>query len=220
MNITDYVIITDFDGTITNEDSNTLLEKMFGNAKSAEIEAAYTRGEKGGRETTEEHFKIINITQEEYYSFLDANIQVDPEFDAFLNLALSRNAHIYIVSGGYKQAIEHLLGKDRLTNVVISANELIEVGNYIKPKFAFDKVECSEVYGSCGNCKRLVIESIRKAVSKKLIYIGDGLTDRCAIKCVDFVFAKDTLISYCEEQNIPFKQFESFADITKCFVEK
>ncbi len=43
--------------------------------------------------------------------------------------------------------------------------------------------------------------------------LGDGFSDRCAVRYADFVFAKRQLIKHCQQQNITFFEFNHFGDV-------
>jgi len=45
------------------------------------------------------------------------------------------------------------------------------------------------------------------------VYIGDGVTDYCAVNYADIVFAKDKLASYCWKRNITYFEFKTFFDV-------
>ena len=209
----EYVIVSDFDGTIAIEDSNNLLSDIFGNEKNAENERAYTAGEIGLREAITKNFMQYNITFEEYHSFLKSNIHIDPTFYEFMGKIQKSGTDFFILSGGYKQTIEYLLGDKWLKNVAIYANELHIEDGYIRPRFAYNNHKCYEHFGPCGNCKRDCIDIIRRQSGSKIIFIGDGLTDRCAAKRADVVFAKEALEDFCKENNLPYIKFNNFIDI-------
>lgn len=48
-----------------------------------------------------------------------------------------------------------------------------------------------------------------------LFYCGDGVSDLSAAKETDLLFAKHgkDLITYCNRENIPYTEFNSFEDI-------
>ncbi len=46
-----------------------------------------------------------------------------------------------------------------------------------------------------------------------IVYAGDGLSDRCAVRYADVVFAKKSLVKYCQEQNISYFEFSTFREI-------
>ena len=46
-----------------------------------------------------------------------------------------------------------------------------------------------------------------------VIFIGDGLSDRFAVREADLVFAKHDLLQYCLANGIAFEPFRAFADV-------
>ena len=47
------------------------------------------------------------------------------------------------------------------------------------------------------------------------IYIGDGYSDTCAAQYCDYIFAKRSLLKYCEKNRIPYYPFNNFSDVKK-----
>ncbi|MCL2247725.1 MAG: MtnX-like HAD-IB family phosphatase [Oscillospiraceae bacterium] len=214
--LVEYAIVSDFDGTIIVEDSTVELINTFGNDKNDEIELEFISGAIGNREAMLRHFEILSITLDEYQLFLKSNINIDSGYDAFFKELTRANVPLIIVSAGNRPSIETVLGYERLHGVEIYANSL-SAEPYIKPVFAMEIPTCEKTFGPCGNCKRECLKAIRKKVKRKIAYIGDGLTDRCAIEETDLVFAKDALAKYCDKENIAYIPFSSFDDISKFF---
>ena len=209
---TEYVIVSDFDGTITLQDSNTALVETLGNEENARIEEAFILGLAGNRETMRKHFLTLPISLQEYKDFLDEHIQLDPDFNHFLEKVRAMKIPFFVVSAGFRQGIRHILGHDRVEEAEIYANDLVGEERLLT-KFAMNRLPCTNEAGSCGNCKRLSIEDIRQKTDKKIIYIGDGMTDVCVVEGVDLLFAKDYLADYCESNQIPYIPFEQFCDV-------
>jgi 2-hydroxy-3-keto-5-methylthiopentenyl-1-phosphate phosphatase len=83
-----------------------------------------------------------------------------------------------------------------------------EKGNLV-PIFPFTDEECN----LCANCKRNHIIN-HSAEDDFTIYIGDGFSDTCPAQHVDFIFAKRSLLKYCEENRISYYPFYNFDDVT------
>jgi len=47
----------------------------------------------------------------------------------------------------------------------------------------------------------------------RIVFIGDGLSDRFAVQEADVVFAKRQLLAYCREKGITCRPFETFAEV-------
>ncbi len=64
-----------------------------------------------------------------------------------------------------------------------------------------------------GVCKCAVARSMDAGRGLFTVLVGDGRSDRCVAGAADYVFAKGSLRSYCERENIPHTPFETFADV-------
>jgi 2-hydroxy-3-keto-5-methylthiopentenyl-1-phosphate phosphatase len=58
-----------------------------------------------------------------------------------------------------------------------------------------------------------------KLLYDRVIYIGDGYSDRCPAMQADIVFAKDHLADLMDEKGVQYEPFESFADVIEKTLE-
>ena len=212
MDLKDYVIVSDFDGTITIQDSNSLMVHVLGDERNVKIEEDFIRGLLGSKETFVKHFETMAITMEDYYKYLNEHIDLDSDFEGFLMKVREKKIPFYIVSAGFRQGIEYILRDSKVRKEEIFANDLIEE-DCLVPKFAIENPPCIKEAGACGNCKRISIQNIREKTKKKIIYIGDGILDICTVDKVDLLFAKDYLEDYCKENQVPYIPFRRFRDV-------
>ncbi len=81
------------------------------------------------------------------------------------------------------------------------------VGQLI-PSFPYYNSDCR----SSANCKRNhILEN--SGEDDYTVFIGDGNSDFDAIQYVDFIFAKDSLLRFCEMNRITFFPFRNFDDV-------
>ncbi|MDW7685398.1 MAG: phosphoserine phosphatase, partial [Bacillota bacterium] len=72
--------------------------------------------------------------------------------------------------------------------------------------------------GTCANCKLAVCRKYRMEFPEsKLIYAGDGFSDRRIINEVDMIFAKNELAKYCTANQISYIPFDNFGNILTYF---
>ena len=45
------------------------------------------------------------------------------------------------------------------------------------------------------------------------VFVGDGISDRCAVKEADLVLAKDVLRDWCREHGYPYEPVKNFRDV-------
>ncbi|MFO7154099.1 MAG: MtnX-like HAD-IB family phosphatase [Caldicoprobacter oshimai] len=215
-NLSNAVIVSDFDGTITNVDTNDLIYFTFGGQESYTIEKLIAEGKMGVKEGALQHFKRIRLTEEEFLNFIFQNARLDSGFKDFCKVIEEKGIPLIIVSGGYINTIASLFEREGIasTNIKIYANRLRFKGCFIEAVFLDEDDECESGLGPCGNCKLRRLREL-KAQYQTIIFIGDGTTDRCAVHEADVIFAKGHLRNYCATQGIPYIPFDSFHDILR-----
>jgi Haloacid Dehalogenase superfamily, subfamily IB, phosphoserine phosphatase-like/2,3-diketo-5-methylthio-1-phosphopentane phosphatase len=210
-------IICDFDGTVSVEDVNSELFKHYGNEKSKSILYKYRGSEIGLRQLLQMEYENLGIDDATFESFVINNISIDETFFSFCDFVRERGIDIAIVSGGFLNYIQLLYKKyKRKLDIPVFANKLVLKNGIMVPEYG-QVPECITSFGPCGICKyRKVMEYKKKG---KVIYIGDGLTDRCAAEYADIVFAKSTLSKYCMENKISYIGYSNFDDV-KAYILK
>jgi 2-hydroxy-3-keto-5-methylthiopentenyl-1-phosphate phosphatase len=214
----DIVIISDFDGTITLQDSNNLLFKTFGNDENKNIEKLYAKGTIGTKEGMIEHFSIMKLSEGTYSEFIEKKIEMDKGFKQFYNFISKKNIPFIVVSGGFTNCINLVFKREKIILNNIYANKLIFNENNAKPIFLHEIESCNGNFKTCGNCKLYYLEKYR-SMGKKVIFIGDGLTDRCIASQSDIVYAKGALEKHCKCNKIQYIKYNDFYDITDSLME-
>jgi 2-hydroxy-3-keto-5-methylthiopentenyl-1-phosphate phosphatase len=137
---------------------------------------------------------------------------VDEHFGEFRTFCARNKIPLTILSDGLDFYVERVLRGAGLNDCVFFANHLefvkVAGGTRMDVSFPFTDSECE----FCGNCKRnhMLTSSGENDI---IVYAGDGVSDRCAVRYADIVFAKKGLIGYCQEANISYCEFSSFRDI-------
>lgn len=203
------IIFTDFDGTISLEDSLVHILDLYADPNWRDIELRVKRGEIGSRVSLVEEFNTFRGTWDMVRKTLCDDIQIDPHFSDFTSLCSSADIPVVILSGGFVSFIDLLLSHHGISGIPYYANIIEFADNRATITFPHANDTC----GLCGHCKTQHLQRARAAGHDYVVYIGDGTTDRCPIKVADLVFAKDSLARYCTRHNIPFVEWESFKDI-------
>jgi len=199
-------IISDFDGTITEQDSLTWLLNVHGPTDWEKYEDQYEQGKITGAEALENEISLLDIDLIDAIALIRYQIKIRKGFPEFIKWCRSADIPFVIVSCNFKQFITPILEKYDLADVEVFSNELEEVDGRLrisggKPKHP----ECD----ICHNCKALVVKQY-KDQGYFTIYIGDGLTDRCAAWEADSVFAHSRLAEHLDLQkleNLPMDGF-------------
>lgn len=205
----------DFDGTVTTEDAVDLVLERFATEEWKIIEKEWSKGKIGSRECLTRQMALVSATQAEIQT-LAASIQVDAGFVSFLRTLRSFSIPAVIVSDGFDVIIQAVLTRVLreepaiLKTFHVYSNRLSWVGERkTKPFFLTSSGACKH---GCANCKVRVMEKI-KSDKDHVVFIGDGLSDRFAAAESGTVFAKKSLLQFCQEQKIAHKPYDGFREI-------
>jgi 2,3-diketo-5-methylthio-1-phosphopentane phosphatase len=205
------LVLVDFDGTIAQNDVGALLFKTFSKEDSRKIVSLWLRGEINSKECLQRECELIRISRSELRKFALSQ-KIDGKFPAFVDLCNREKMSLAILSDGLDFYIELILKKHGLGKLPFYSNLLRFEGRKLNPEFPYFDRGC----GRCGNCKRFHLKNLKRP-NQKVVYIGDGLSDKCAVTEADLVFAKDDLRRFCKRENIKHYPFHNFGDIIKTF---
>ncbi|KAH8594371.1 HAD-like domain-containing protein [Bisporella sp. PMI_857] len=217
----DFIFFTDFDGTITLQDSNDYLIDNIGIGQIARKKANQdVLNGKSTRDLFEWMMDSVKTPYDECLKLLCENIKLDPYFAQFYAWARENNIPVVILSGGVRPGIKallvHFLGEEY-------ANEIQIVSNDIEQRYADKglyspggwKVKFHDK-SDFGHDKSIEIRKYSNLPGRPtLFYAGDGVSDLSAAKETDLLFAKEggDLITYCVKEGVPFTQFSDWAMI-------
>ncbi|NOX17581.1 MAG: MtnX-like HAD-IB family phosphatase [Chlorobi bacterium] len=207
-----FKIFIDFDGTITQQDVGEQFFLKFGDAEEAYgIIKLWLNGEINSKETWIRLAETVdNLNLNEFDSFLD-EMHIDPDFAEFIKFTEANNFETVILSDGLDYYIDKILKREKFDYIKTYSNKL-EFGknNEMILSFPYEDEECK----ICANCKRnhVINHSGDEEIS---IYIGDGYSDVCPAQFCDFIFAKRSLLKYCEKNRITYFPFTTFRDVQK-----
>ncbi len=132
---------------------------------------------------------------------------IDEGFDRLRYECRRRGIEMIVVSDGLDYYISAFLDRHGI-KADFRSNRLEVSGAEWRLTFPHHNDEC----GGCGNCKSSHVDKA-KHEGKFVIYVGDGLSDRCAAAQADLVFAKGDLRGYCEEKGITYFPFDHLGDV-------
>lgn len=214
----DIAVICDFDGTISVKDVNVSVFQEFGGESVKEVENSYRNSRIGLRESLYTQYRIIGIDEAAFKKYVYEKMELDTSFFDFYDYARDNGIEVVIVSGGFINYVEILFAKyNRKMDMPIFSNKLGVENGIILPQYG-DVPECSRHFGPCGICKYKHITEYKKKY--KVVYVGDGHTDRCAAESADAVFAKENLAVFCKENDIKYTDYKSFSDVKNYLSDK
>jgi 2-hydroxy-3-keto-5-methylthiopentenyl-1-phosphate phosphatase len=201
------LFIIDFDGTVAPTDTVDALLERFADPEWRRIEEQWVRGEINSHECMERQIALVSGDRATLDEFLHS-VAVDPTFFDFVNY-VRRTADLAVVSDGLDYPIRHALRRLDVP-VAIYANRLGFRERGLNISFPYADVACK--VGS-GVCKCAVARNVDAGRGLMTILIGDGRSDLCLARSADFVFAKGSLLRFCEAENIIHTPFETFGDV-------
>lgn len=205
-----FKIFVDFDGTISQQDIGEQMFLTFGNEKRAnEIIQDWLNSKISATDTwfflcdTIENFDI-----NEFNKFLDG-MKIDESFPRFVKYCEENQYDIRILSDGLDYYIDNILKRENLLHVEHYTNKVtFDENNRLRCEFPYTDEECK----LCANCKRNHILN-NSGEEDYTVYIGDGWSDTCPAQFCDFIFAKKSLLKYCEKNRISYFPFNNFDEI-------
>ncbi len=209
-----YTVFTDFDGTIAVSDIGDAMFGQYGDtAVCTKSFEEYRSGKIDARDCWRAGFLTVGpVTKEEFTAFALSH-PVDRHFAPFVDFCRTNAIPVTVLSDGFDAYIDPVLEREGLSDLPRFSNRLqFNPDGTVEPLFPYTDSDCSR----CANCKRNHLLT-RSNDDQVIVYIGDGISDRCPVKFADIVFAKDSLVRYCEMNNITFHRFTDFSDILKHF---
>ena len=203
------LILCDFDGTISIRDMGYVLVSRFCPGDWQAIDRDFRDGKIGSREAYSRIAKTLRGSKDSLFHFIQQQASIDPHFASFYQYCRERGIDVKIVSDGLDFYIKMVLEIHHLSEIPFYANRtefLREDG--LEISFPHSNEEC----GLCGTCKKRLVQTLREEYDS-ILFVGNGLSDRCGAKEADFVFAKDSLYTYCIKNDISCHFFDHFDTI-------
>ncbi|KAG9778851.1 Polyol phosphate phosphatase PYP1 [Exophiala dermatitidis] len=222
------IFFTDFDGTITLQDTNDFITDNYGMGyeERRKLFHAVINHTDTFRNTFQQMLDSWHLPFPRVLEILRDNITLDPYFKEFMVWAREHDVPVIVLSSGMIPVLEtllrHLLGEDLMSDIEIVANEVqlrapgnsLDVPDGWTIKFHDDS--------GFGHDKSLTIRPYADAIAKMppqerptLLYAGDGVSDLSAARETDLLFARagQDLVTWCEKEGIPFTTFENWKTI-------
>jgi 2-hydroxy-3-keto-5-methylthiopentenyl-1-phosphate phosphatase len=202
-------IFCDFDGTITTKDVGEHMFYEFGDSEKAyEIFQRWVRKEIDSAQEWEELLSLVkDLTEDKFNEFL-STIEIQYGFKEFVQFCEDNDLDLIVLSDGMDFYINKIFTDNGFDQLKFYSNNLVFTDEGPKASFPHSDEECID----CANCKRNhIIEN--SSDDDITIYIGDGYSDTCPVQYVDFIFAKKTLLKFCEKERISYFPYKNFKDV-------
>jgi 2-hydroxy-3-keto-5-methylthiopentenyl-1-phosphate phosphatase len=197
------IVLCDFDGTITTEDTFVKMMQEFTPTLAQEllpeIYALRLTLRDGVRQTLE---SIPTAQYPEILAFMEGE-PIRPGFVEFLDFLETQGVPIAIVSGGLRGMVETVLGPLKHRVLAIHAIEVDLGAEYLRVHSDFE----------AGTELVNKVAVMRRYSAKETVAIGDSVTDLNVGMEAGVVFARDRLATYLAERQKPYLQWHDFFDL-------
>ncbi|MEG7926227.1 2-hydroxy-3-keto-5-methylthiopentenyl-1-phosphate phosphatase [Bacillus cereus] len=203
-------VFCDFDGTITNNDNIMSIMEKFAPPEAEEVKNKILSQELSIQEGVSQLFQLIPTNlHDDIIQFLIEAAEIRSGFHEFIQFVKENNISFYVISGGMDFFVYPLL-QGIIPKEQIYCNETDFSAEFITVKWPHS---CDDhCQNHCGLCKSSLIRKLSDTNDFHIV-IGDSITDLQAAKQADKVFARDFLITKCEENHIAYTPFETFQDV-------
>ncbi|KAF9058370.1 HAD-like domain-containing protein [Rhodocollybia butyracea] len=216
-----FVVLSDWDGTITTYDSNDYMTDNlgFGRERRRELNIDILEDRITFRDAFREMLASVvakGYSFEECKDILRKNIKLDPGFKEFYAWCKANDIPVIIVSSGMTPTIRavltNLVGEDSANEIEIISNDVD-----INPDGTWE-IKFRHPTSGFGHDKSQAILPYRDLANPPtLFFFGDGVSDMSAAKHADVLFVKEKdygendLAAYCTKLGIKHILFSDFS---------
>jgi 2-hydroxy-3-keto-5-methylthiopentenyl-1-phosphate phosphatase len=200
-------LLVDYDGTVAQTDvSDTVMAEYVGGGWEAQA-AAYDAGLMGSRRLMTLEMAMVDSDPADLYATAAAQPH-DAGFVPFVRRAQAAGIPVEIVSDGFGFFIEPAMSALGVPELPVITARTTFQGRRATIDYPNGNPRCHV----CGTCKRDRVLAHR-AAGRRVVFIGDGESDRYAAGYSDVVFAKRSLVRICLEAGWPFQRWTEFSEI-------
>lgn len=203
----DSIVLCDFDGTITLEDTCEKILKQFVKRNWQQYDLALEKGTLSLHECMQVQFGMIKAEKSTIVEFV-RHMSLREGFVEFVHFCKTLEIPIVVVSAGLDFVIESILNLHRITLPIIAAKTSFDNGILLTfpPLHYLDSIDF-----------KADLVRFYKNQQKQVIFIGDGASDLHGALAADIVYSvKEKFLS--TQIGIDFSEFSELRDsIAECY---
>lgn len=206
--MSEFIFISDFDGTITEKDFYWILLDDYIGQSGIDYYSEWKKTKKIGTEFLNTVFGWHPLTEDQRDEAL-GKVAIDPKLEAVVEFVESHQGEFHILSAGFSYYIEDALKRRNLSHLHVLTNE----GTFRDGCFVMEPDKKSPYYSDVYGINKETVALHYKAAGKKLYFVGDSEPDFWAAQHADVIFAKNELAKLLEDKNIAYHSYKNFGDI-------
>jgi len=204
-------VFLDFDGTISSRDAGAYFFNHFSSHRNRGTVKLWVDQKISSRECLWRECSFVTAGKEEILASLTPILPREG-FGEFLRLMEERGYPFHILSDGLDFYIESFLERHGYGRLDIHSNKANFDNGRLYPSFPYFSLGC----GLCGTCKGERIVALSQPGELR-IFIGDGFSDRCALKEADLIFARADLAELCRQKEVDYIEYDDFFSVADYF---
>jgi 2,3-diketo-5-methylthio-1-phosphopentane phosphatase len=203
------LIACDFDGTITQRDTLHVIVETHGMAGLwAELEPRLRRGEITVEQAMQEEFAAVRATPSEVRAAVRKHAPLRAGFTDFVRWCDDGGHRLIVFSNGFRSVIAPVLADAGLGHLEVVSHDAV-----------FSAAGCRLIWSArgtrcelCGRpCKRQPLRE--RWDGQELVYLGDGISDRCVSLLAGVIFARDGLAEHLAAEGVAYVPFDDFHQV-------
>lgn len=209
-------IFSDFDGTLTHRDTLEFLLSRFAPPSWREIDRRMITGEITERQGLKDELALIDAPDAELLRALEEGIRPAEGLDEFIGCIRQKGWRMTVLSGGLIHFAGTLWEKWGYGDIPLFANDHHRDG---RGRIEVIEAKTPRLREYCNHCKRWHVEEALKQGSC-VVYIGDGLTDRCPTEIAHRRYARGHLLDYLRGKGLTVVPFGNLRQVAEDLMEK
>ncbi len=205
--MTPLLVVVDFDGTVTQQDTLADIVEAYAPDAFVRAEEELQAGRISLRQCIQMEFEDIRADHDEVVSWAIERTHVRAGFARFVRDARAAGHRVVVVSSGFEVVIRPVLEAEGVGDIELVAHDV-----RFSPEGTDVRFRPAEVCDVCGEeCKRPVVRGL--GATGPVVYVGDGYSDRCAAMDAQRVFARAGLARFLDRVGVAYEPFEDFAGV-------
>ncbi|KAI0918473.1 hypothetical protein AcV5_002458 [Taiwanofungus camphoratus] len=215
-----FVVLSDWDGTITTRDSNDYMTDNFGfgREKRRELNMDILSAKITFRDAFREMLESVVANGHKFDECKEAlkrDIVLDSGFKQFYQYCQATDTPVVIISSGMapliRAVLSNLIGDEEAQKIEIVSNEVA-----IHPDGKWDILYRHPSSGYGHDKSQAILPYRALPDSPTIFFFGDGVSDMSAARHADVLFVKqkedgeNDLALYCKREEIPHILFDNF----------
>jgi len=214
-NVKDIAFVTDFDGTITDEDFFQYVKEAFFDDSALVPWQQYLEGKLSHFDALKQMYGTLRVCENDLIALVK-KVNIDEWVLPTFKLLYDANIPIYIASAGCDYYINLLMGNEiekYSATLITNSSRYSQTDGLIMER----PPEDSQFYDKCVGISKKKIVSLLQQGGKRIVFAGDGPPDIEPARIADTVFTKKILLEKCVNEGIKTEEFSNYKDIYTFF---